>query len=110
METFLQMENFETSSVTIVDDNGLIPILEKERPDLIVLDVNLLSRDTLGDVRALRAADSWQRVPVLMTSAIDSRRQCLDAGANDFMLKPFNWQDVTHRIKEILGNSIYQEA
>jgi DNA-binding response OmpR family regulator len=45
-----------------------------------------------------------------MTSAIDHSRQCREAGANDFILKPFNWQDVTHRINSILGNSVFQEA
>lgn len=110
METFLQMENFQTSSVTSVHDGGLISILERERPDVLVLDVHLVSYETLEDVQRVRATEQWHNLPIIMTSAIDYSRQCQEAGANDFILKPFNWQDVTHRINSILGNSVFQEA
>ena len=110
LETFLQMENFQTSSATSIQDGGLIPILEEEQPDVLVLDVHLVSYETLEDVKRIRATEQWHTLPIIMTSAIDYSRQCREAGANDFILKPFNWQDVTHRINSILGNSVFQEA
>ena len=107
LETFLQMENFQTSSLTSVHNGGLIPILEQEKPDVLVLDVHLVSYETLEDVKRIRATEQWHTLPIIMTSAIDYSRKCREAGANDFILKPFNWQDVTHRINSILGNSVF---
>jgi DNA-binding response OmpR family regulator len=110
METFLQMENFQTSSATSIQDGGLIPILEKEQPDVLVLDVHLVSYETLEEVKRIRANERWRALPIIMTSAIDYSRKCQEVGANDFILKPFDWQDVTHRINSMLGNSVFQEA
>jgi DNA-binding response OmpR family regulator len=110
LETFLQMENFQTSSATSIQDGGLIPILEEEQPDVLVLDVHLVSYETLGEVKRVRATERWRTLPIIMTSAINHSRRCREAGANDFILKPFDWQDVTHRINTILGNSVFQEA
>ena len=110
LETFLQMENFQTSSATSIQDGGLIPILEEEQPDVLVLDVHLVSYETLGEVKRVRATERWRTLPIIMTSAINHSRRCREAGANDFILKPFDWQDVTHRINSILGNSVFQEA
>ena len=110
LETFLQMENFQTSSATSIHDGGLIPILEEEQPDVLVLDVHLVSYETLGEVKRVRATERWRTLPIIMTSAINHSRRCREAGANDFILKPFDWQDVTHRINTILGNSVFQEA
>jgi DNA-binding response OmpR family regulator len=54
---------------------------------------------------AIRNSAQWQNLPVVMTSAIDYSRVCREAGATDFIVKPFNWEDVTRRIRIILGAS-----
>jgi len=110
VETILQMENYQTTSVNAVDNKGIIPILESENPDILLLDFHLGTQETLEYLVNIRADETWQNLPILMTSAIDRSQECIEAGANDFILKPFNWQEMTQRINKIRDNSICQEV
>ena len=110
LETILQMENYQTVSVNHIDDGGVISILDREHPDLLILDFHLGAQETLAHTIAIRASEIWQNLPILMTSAIGRNQDCLEAGANDFIVKPFDWQDMTKRINGMRDRSIYQEA
>ena len=110
LETILQLENYQTSSIHTINSNGIIPLLEQLKPDIIILDFHLGPQETLEYVVEIRANKSWQQLPILMTSAIDHGRASLEVGANDFILKPYNWQDMTKRINSIRDNLIYQGA
>jgi DNA-binding response OmpR family regulator len=100
------MEGFKTSSLNRIGDNNIITILDREKPDLLFMDYHLGSIDTKQFALAIRNNAEWQNLPVVMTSAIDYSRACLAAGATDFIVKPFNWEDVTRRIRIILGTSV----
>ncbi len=110
LETILQMENYQTASINYVNSEGIIPILEKEKPHLLILDFHLGSQETLEHTVTIRANETWQQLPILMTSAIDRSRDCLKAGATGFILKPFDWQDMTQRINKMRDRSICQEV
>jgi two-component system, OmpR family, response regulator MprA len=78
-------------------------------PDAIVLDVGLPGRDGLEVCRALRA--SGDRVPVLMLTARDAvadRIDGLDAGADDYLVKPFDVGELKARLRALLrrGNAL----
>jgi DNA-binding response OmpR family regulator len=109
LETILQMEDYETTSLTNIDGAGIIPILNRIKPDMLILDFHLGSMATLDYISSVRADQTWQRLPILMTSAIDYRQACLDAGANDFVLKPFDWQELTHQVNKMCNDFIYQQ-
>jgi two-component system response regulator MprA len=71
-------------------------------PDLVVLDWMLPGMDGLEVCRRLRAADS---APILMLTAKDSvpdRVQGLDAGADDYLVKPFSFNELLARIRALL--------
>ena len=110
METYLQLEQFQTSSTTSLDQNNIIEILEQETPDVLIMDFHLASHQTLDHLIAIRANTTWQSLPVMMTSAIDYSQKCFDAGASDFLVKPFDWQEVVSRIRSLLDNSVVQGA
>jgi two-component system sensor histidine kinase ChiS len=110
LETILQLENYQTSSIHTINDNGIIPLLEQTNPDIVILDFHLGSQETLECVVEIRGNEVWRQLPILMTSAIDHSQASLEAGANDFILKPYNWQDMTKRINNIRDNFVYQEA
>lgn len=110
IELVLQMENYRTTSVNHIGKEGIIAVLDDKEPDMVILDIHLGSKETLEEVRAIRVSASWRKLPVLMTSAIDRRQACLRAGANDFILKPFDWQVLLERVNKMRDNFIYQEV
>lgn len=110
IETVLKMEGYQTASINRIESNNILLLLEKEHPDLILLDVHLGSQETIQFVQGIRASKKWSLLPIIMTSAIDYRQTCLAAGATDFFVKPFKWDDITNRINSILSDSIYQEV
>ena len=96
LETVLKMEGYQTASAGQIDNEDIVSLLEKEKPDLVIMDFHLGSVDTIDYVTTIRADPSWQHLPILMTSAIDHHQECAAAGADRFILKPFEWQAITN--------------
>lgn len=86
--------------------------LEKELPDLIILDVMLPDRSGISIVKSLREQVDTARVPILMvtakTSEIDKVKG-LDSGADDYMTKPFGVMELISRVKALLRRSHSEE-
>jgi len=110
LEMILQMENYQTASANYVGQEGITTLLDDNEPDLLILDLNLGSQESLEYVVMIRADETWRHLPIFMTSGIDRRRECLKAGANEFMLKPFNWEEMTRRVNRMRDGSICQEV
>ena len=71
-------------------------------PDLVVLDLGLPKLDGMEVARRLRAADD---VPILMLTArdaLEARVEGLDAGADDYLVKPFERQELLARLRALL--------
>lgn len=71
--------------------------------DLVLLDINLPNRDGYSILRALRARGD--RTPVLVLTArsqIDDRIVGLDSGADDYMIKPFDFRELAARCRALL--------
>jgi two-component system OmpR family response regulator len=77
--------------------------LRTQTYDLVLLDLGLPRRDGLSVLRSLRARK--QRIPVLIATARDSvaqRIEGLDAGADDYVLKPYDMDELLARIRALL--------
>ena len=71
-------------------------------PDLVILDLGLPKIDGIEVARRLRAADD---VPILMLTArdaVESRVEGLDSGADDYLVKPFERQELLARLRALL--------
>ncbi|MEU0373455.1 response regulator transcription factor [Streptomyces sp. NPDC006283] len=91
-----------------VDGVDALARAEAYTPDLIVLDIQMPRMDGLTAARRLRAAGS--RVPILMLTARDTvgdRVTGLDAGADDYLVKPFELDELFARIRALLRRSSY---
>lgn len=110
LETVLAMENFQTVSTSQIKNKDIVALLNQVKPQLIILDYHLGGEETIADLKAIRANDTWHTLPVLMTSGIDYKQKCLNAGANDFVLKPFDWQTIIDHVNKIKNDSIQQEG
>ena len=74
-------------------------------PDLVLMDVMLPYHDGIELVERLRATPGWQSVPVLMLSAKAREAdivRALELGADDYVTKPFQPEEVLARIRRLL--------
>jgi DNA-binding response OmpR family regulator len=103
-EAVLDLLRAEHYAVDWVRDGEMASTAAKSLDyDLILLDLGLPRRDGLEVLRELRARQD--RVPVLIATARDSvqqRVQGLDAGADDYILKPYDMDELLARIRALL--------
>lgn len=77
-------------------------------PDLIICDLTMPDINGLEMVKMIRSSGFFSSIPLIMLSATESSEQkiqVLNAGADDFMIKPFNPKELEARIKSILRRS-----
>lgn len=78
-------------------------VVWREKPDLVYLDVRLTTE--LDGFAILRQIRSKLDVPVLMCSGLNLEHKCLEAGANAFLLKPFDFRELMDGINRAMANS-----
>lgn len=79
------------------------------KPELLILDLGLPDMDGIDVIRDLRG---WNRIPVLVLSARDAETEkvaALDAGADDYLVKPFGTAELLARVRVALRHSRRQE-
>ncbi len=79
--------------------------LSKQLPDLILLDIMLPEEDGLSILRKLRASQETEKIPVMMLTAKSSEYEKvigLDAGADDYLPKPFGMMELIARVRALL--------
>lgn len=87
--------------------------LEHELPELVLLDVMLPEEDGLTVLAKLRGSARTAKIPVIMLTAKDSefdKVMALDAGADDYVTKPFGVMELVARVKAVLRRSTKSES
>ena len=100
LQRSLRLEGYETRIAG--DGEAALGAADDFVPDLVVLDLGLPKLDGMEVARRLRAADD---VPILMLTArdaLESRVEGLDAGADDYLVKPFERQELLARLRALL--------
>jgi two-component system response regulator MprA len=101
LERALELEGYRVTAVA--DGIEALAVVHRDRPDVVVLDVMMPGIDGLAVCRVLRA--EGDRTPVLMLTArveTADRIVGLDAGADDYMAKPFEVEEVFARLRALL--------
>jgi two-component system response regulator MprA len=101
LDRTLAAEGYAVESAA--DGGAALAAVERSVPDLVVLDVALPGVDGIGVCRRLRAKGLG--VPVLMLTARDAigdRVAGLDAGADDYLVKPFATEELLARVRALL--------
>ncbi|MBK9076601.1 MAG: response regulator transcription factor [Flavobacteriales bacterium] len=85
----------------------------QESPDLVLLDVVMPGRNGVDVCRAIR--EGGGRMPILMLTALgttDDKVSGLDAGADDYLVKPFEFKELLARVRSLTrrGTNMHQEA
>jgi len=90
------------------DGDEAIRLVRSHTPDLLVLDVMMPRKDGLEVARALRADVMVSATPILMLTAkanVEDKVEGLDAGADDYVTKPFDLREFNARVKALIRSS-----
>jgi putative two-component system response regulator len=100
------LENGYTRFESVTDSKRALEVCQKFQPDLVLLDLMMPQPDgftVLDSIRSECEEDSFLPVIVLTAdSSPESKRRALEAGATDFLLKPFDHVEVALRIRNLL--------
>lgn len=95
---------------TCYDGNEALDYIFSEDYDLIVLDLNLPGKDGMDILRELRETNEETKVLILSArSQIADKVEGLDAGANDYLEKPFHLQELEARIRSLTRRKFVQK-
>ena len=98
--TLLEIEGFKV--MLAPDRRPLDEILEAVRranPDVILIDVHLRQVSGFDILKALRADPQFATARMVMSSGMDVRDDCMEAGADDFLMKPYMPDELLKRLK-----------
>ena len=96
VEMMLKFEGYEVSSTV----NGATVLdMQNEYPDLFLLDIWMSGQDGRDICRELKKKKDTKKIPIIMISAsTDLEKSAKDAGADDFLEKPFDMKDLLQKI------------
>lgn len=101
---YLMLAGYTDFAVS-TDPTEVMALLEREKPDLLLLDIMMPGVSGLDILRDLRAEERYARLPVLILTAIDDREvkaRALNLGATDFLPKPVDPTDLVPRVRNAL--------
>ena len=99
----LETTGFE--AIGIQEGKELFRCLEKELPDLILLDIMLPGQDGYSILEKLKKEPKTRDIPVIMVTAKEAeydKVRGLDSGADDYITKPFGMMEFISRVKAVL--------
>ena len=87
------------------DGEVSLEVARRERPDVVILDMMMPRRNGLEVLAALRGDDELAETPVIvLTAQPGTREQALRAGADVVMVKPFEPEQITAAVEEVLAD------
>jgi DNA-binding response OmpR family regulator len=101
LKILLEMDGFE-----VIDESRrghVVPTVMDKQPDIVLMDVFLSDGDGMELLKLIRQAQLQKPVKVIMTSGMELSEQCRQAGADDFLLKPYTPEQLAQVINNNLG-------
>lgn len=95
----------------LADGRELLRALDEEQPELVLLDIMLPGEDGISLLKKLKASSQLKHIPVIMLTARGTEYDKvvgLDAGADDYIAKPFGMMELISRVKAVLRRAMPQ--
>jgi len=96
-----------------LDGTAALRSIEKQSPDLVLLDIMMPGIDGYEVCRQLRAQEATREVPVMFLSALEdvtNKARGFEVGGNDYLTKPFELLEVKARVRSLLKAKAYADA
>ena len=102
-KTLLSAKGFE--AVIVNDSATVFEVANSTNPDLIILDLMMPAPNGFEVCRMLRAEPKFAKIPIVIFTAMgdkESKEAALEAGADEFLTKPFRVEDLMQRLQTLL--------
>jgi CheY-like chemotaxis protein len=108
LQTLLEIDGYQVVAFRSGED--LLQVVQREQPDVILLDVNLKNLGInhitgLDLVGQIRSGNNAKHTNIILSSGINYRQESKAAGADGFILKPYMPDDLLNLIKETITNN-----
>lgn len=101
LKTIFEMEGYQVVAVSRPEE--VLPMARHVMPALLLMDVHAGRGNTLNVLRELRADPALNGMAIVMDSGLDCSAECLEAGANAFVLKPFRPTELIELVEQVLS-------
>jgi CheY-like chemotaxis protein len=100
LTTLLKMEGFNV--VALLADDDIPAAVRVENPDVLLMDVHLLNQSGLDILEEIRKSEDVPHTRVIMSSGSNVKEECINRGANGFLLKPYMPNELISILKQTI--------
>jgi CheY-like chemotaxis protein len=103
-----QMELMGFSAIAAKHGKEGVEKAVQEKPQLILMDIMMPGMDGREATRLLRSHPETQDIPILAATALfrdADLKTCIDAGCNDYIVKPFTFQELQGKVQEFISGA-----
>jgi DNA-binding response OmpR family regulator len=100
LKTIFELEGFK--AIVCADPERVVDVVRHDRPDLVLMDYHLVGTESLSILQQLKHDEELREIRILMTSGLDRSRECEEAGAEGFILKPFRPAKLLAEVRAVL--------
>ena len=100
LTTLLKIDGFEVLPVS--PDQDVAAAVKSDCPDVVLMDVYLSDQNGIEILRSIRTNSGPCKPRVVMISGLNLREECMQSGADGFLLKPFSPDDLVGMLRQAL--------
>lgn len=83
----------------------VLPLASEKQPDVFLIDYHLTDMNGLDLIRSLRGDPHFEKTPIVMASGLDVETEATKAGANNFLVKPYEPDELATLFKTLTSSS-----
>ncbi len=100
LKTLLELDKHQVTPMADPTQNVMKTLMDLQ-PDVLIMDVNLRQSNGIDILKTIRSSEIPWRLYILMTSGMDFKDECLKAGADGFLLKPYMPDELNRQLKKV---------
>jgi two-component system, sensor histidine kinase and response regulator len=102
LEMLLELDGYEV--IVVRRGVDVIPEAEAKNPDIILMDFHLADMEGVAIIKDIRVHETLNAIPIIMASGMDVSEEALAAGANKFIIKPFEPSELPKLFNSLISD------